>query len=165
MRYVSNEYKCDPARVMRGIAFSWLTRHLAAVVMPLAALVVASCYDTRFIYVTLILVLIVFPMAMTMVWLKEGLAPETVRLSEPQRLVADDRGLTVEYLGRDEDSPSRFAPDFFDWGEFRGISRSSRAVTFQFARKRRPGLVVPTEAFAPEVWEKVLSRFDDYVED
>lgn len=165
MRYVSNEYKCDPARVMRGIAFSWLTRHLAAVVLPLAALVVASCYDTRFIYVTLIFVFIVFPMVLTMVWLKEGLAPETVRLSEPQRLVADDRGLTVEYLGRDEDSPSRFAPDFFDWGEFRGISRSSRAVTFHFARKHRPGLVVPTEAFAPEVWETVLSRFDDYVED
>lgn len=165
MRYVSNEYKCDPARVMRGIAFSWLTRHLAAVVLPLAALVVASCYDTRFIYVTLIFVFIVFPMVLTMVWLKEGLAPETVRLSEPQRLVADDSGLTVEYLGRDEDSPSRFAPDFLDWGEFRGISRSSRAVTFQFARKRRPGLVVPTEAFAPEVWETVLSRFDDYVED
>lgn len=165
MRYISNEYKCDPARVMRGIAFSWLSRHIAAVVLPLAALIAASCYDLRFVYVTLIFVFIVFPMALTMVWLRHGLAPETVRLSEPQRIVADDSGLTVEYLGRGEDTPSRFAPDFFDWSEFKGVSRSSLTVRFAFSRRQRPDLVVPTEAFAPEVWEAVLSRFDDYVED
>lgn len=165
MRYISNEYKCDPARVMRGIAFSWLSRHIAAVVLPLAALVIASCYDLRFVYVTLIFVFIVFPMVLTMVWFRHGLAPETVRLSEPQRIVADDRGLTVEYLERGEDTPSRFAPDFFDWSEFKGVSRSSQTVRFAFSRRQRPDLVVPAEALPPDAWEAILSRFDDYVDD
>ena len=150
---------------MRGIAFSWLSRHIAAVVLPLATLVIASCYDLRFVYVTLIFVFIVFPMVLTMVWLRHGLAPETVRLSEPQRIVADDRGLTVEYLGRGEDTPSRFAPDFFDWSEFKGVSRSSLTVTFAFRGGHRPDLVVPADALPPDAWEAILSRFDDYVDD
>lgn len=150
---------------MRGIAFSWLSRHIAAVVLPLAALVIASCYDLRFVYVTLIFVFIVFPMVLTMVWFRHGLAPETVRLSEPQRIVADDRGLTVEYLGRGEDTSSRFAPDFFDWSEFKGVSRSSQTVRFAFSRRQRPDLVVPAEALPPDAWEAILSRFDDYVDD
>ena len=150
---------------MRGIAFSWLSRHIAAVVLPLAALIAASCYDLRFVYVTLIFVFIVFPMVLTMVWLRHGLAPETVRLSEPQRIVADDRGLTVEYLGRGEDTPSRFAPDFFDWSEFKGVSRSSLTVTFAFRRGHRPDLVVSADALPPDAWEAILSRFDDYVDD
>lgn len=150
---------------MRGIAFSWLSRHIAAVVLPLAALVIASCYDLRFVYVTLIFVFIVFPMVLTMVWFRHGLAPETVRLSEPQRIVADDRGLTVEYLERGEDTPSRFAPDFFDWSEFKGVSRSSLMVTFAFRGGQRPDLVVPAEALPPDAWEAILSRFDDYVDD
>lgn len=150
---------------MRGIAFSWLSSHIAAVVLPLAALVIASCYDLRFVYVTLIFVFIVFPMVLTMVWFRHGLAPETVKLSEPQRIVADDRGLTVEYLERGEDTPSRFAPDFFDWSEFKGVSRSSQTVRFAFSRRQRPDLVVPAEALPPDAWEAILSRFDDYVDD
>ncbi len=165
MRFVSNEYKCDPARVMCGIAFSWLIRHIAAVLLPLAALIIASAYDMRFVYVTLIFIFIVFPMVLTMVWLRHGLSPEAVRLSEPQSIIADDRGLTVEYISRGEERPPAFAPDFFDWSEFKGVSRTSRSVTFIFSRLRRPGLVVPLVAFEPEVWETILSRFEGYVED
>lgn len=164
-RFVSKEYRCDPARVMRGIAFSWLVRHIAAVVLPLAALLAASVFDQRFIYVTLIFVFILFPMVLTMVWLRTGLSPETVRLSEPQRLIADDCGMTVEYMARDEEHPSCFAADFFEWTDFKGVSRSADFIRFEFRKHRRPAIVVPADAFAATDWQTILSRFEEYVDD
>ena len=78
------------AEARRYIAKWWW-----AVAAAPAALAVAGAHDMRFLYLALMLVLVVYPMVLSMMWIVLAGRPSTSMLARPQHLSIDGDGATL----------------------------------------------------------------------
>ncbi len=62
-----------------------LLRHAWLPIVVVAVCALAATADMRFAYLGLIFALIVYPMALVMVWMSQGASPATAMLTRPQR--------------------------------------------------------------------------------
>lgn len=83
-------------------------RHLFFKVLPallavIAILAVAAGFDTRWAYVLLIVLFVVYPMIMSLAWMVCAAAPEVSLCTRPQRWEFTARTLTVSLLSENSE--------------------------------------------------------------
>lgn len=111
---------------------------------------IAAFSDIRYAFVLLILLLVVYPMTQTMVWIAMAGKPSMIRASRPQRWVANDVGDTfvVEYFhfGCDKENPGEAVEK--STIAYRDVKRAQRGRQHSVLWLRSgdsPLLVIPTE--------------------
>ena len=118
----------------------------------LAAAAVAGCFDSRFWFLGLLLLLIIYPMALSLTWLAYVARPEMRWLLRPQELTIDPDGATVGFYGYDEDAPLESSLHLAQ-GDIRE-GESTGKYTAIFLTENSFGinfLLVPTEKLPAEV--------------
>ena len=71
----------------------------------LAAAAIAGCFDSRFWFLGLLLLFIIYPMALSLTWLSLAARPAMRWLLRPQEVSFHPDGITVEFYGYEEDAP------------------------------------------------------------
>ena len=125
----------SPQQYMRELALAWIGRHWYLPVLPLAAVVIWAFYDMRAVYVGLILVFLIFPMAMSMVWFNYAFSPAALKAVAPKRLTLTDDAIHVVYAD-DEERRMAFEPEIIKRRDVRSVEFHSGCVTVIYG----PGL-------------------------
>lgn len=153
MAYVSEIISETPGAFMRRRTWEKLRRWLWLIALVLVATAVAACYDTRFLYVLLIEIFIVFPMALGPVWISESFSPHTRRIVTPHRVEISDGGVGIEYIVAEGQRP--IEAEKFDWKAFRSYHDAGKCVILEWAAGDRPGLRLPEYAYDSDTWKQV----------
>lgn len=134
-----------------------LLRHFGrawwAYAIPVVACAVMSFVDLRFLYVALMVVFILLPMALLFVYISHGLDLVNRYNIMSKTAVADERGITITM---DEQYGMKNREVHFGWNEFRSRSVSAGCLIFNFATVRYRFFAIPFTAF---VDEEQLSQF------
>lgn len=128
-------------------AWLWL---IAAVAVATAT---AACHDGRFLYVLLIELFIIFPMAIGPVWVIEGCSPYARMAVTPHRVGISVEGVSIEYMTGEEYHP--IESEKYGWNAFRAFHDAGKSVILEWADKKRPGLRLPEYAFDAAQWQQV----------
>ena len=117
----SNPFKSIPQRYIHKLATEWVARHWLVLIAPITAAIIWAIMDVRAIYVVLILVFIVYPLAITFVWFNYALSPRSIKAITEKQVTVVDEGLKIDYLPAREDAPA-IRSDFIAW---RDVNQSS----------------------------------------
>lgn len=153
MEYVSEIIREDSGAYIRRRTWRRLRQWLWLIVAVLAATSVAACFDFRFLYVLLIEIFIVFPMALGPVWLSECFNPYTRRMLTPYRVTLSDSGLTIDYLP--PEGHAALDAEKFGWNAFASYHDAGKSVILNWNGTSRPGLRLPEYAYDAAAWQEV----------
>ena len=82
----------------------WRIIWLPAILLVAAA--IAGAYDSRWWYVGLMLLFIVYPMVLSLTWLAMAAHPSMRWLLRPQQWSVSPGGIDIVFFGYDDDSPA-----------------------------------------------------------
>jgi hypothetical protein len=164
----TDKYNMTASEYTSLTARRWLSAWWWAFALPLAATVVASFCDTRFIYVSLIIVFIIWPMALSVVWFRYALTDEAVRAIRPCIATVDDDKFVFEY-------PEQVNPDdgslimkslthvILKFSDIRTIEQDGRfMVIIRKSDSRIPALImIPTNVFDDNTWQTINEKLSD----
>lgn len=128
-------------------AWLWL------IALALIATSVAACYDIRFLYVLLIEIFIVFPMALGPVWMSESFSPFAVRAVTPHRVEISPQGVAIKYITGEGRRP--IPAEKFSWDAFTAYHDAGKCVILEWVDRHRPALRLPENAFDAAQWQTV----------
>ncbi|MDE6099351.1 MAG: hypothetical protein K2L80_00480 [Muribaculaceae bacterium] len=153
MTYTSDIIRETPGAYVRGRVMKKLRQWLWLIVLVLSATVAAACFDSRFIYVALMEVCIVFPMALGPVWISEALGDDARRAVLPHRVAISPQGVCICY----EPSGDNVAlkNESFGWSDFRSCHDDGKSVILEWPDSKRAGLRIPENAFDRDTWIEV----------
>lgn len=98
-----NKYFCvKPAIYVRELMSIWMWKYLWLIALPLIVFIVLGCYDTRWLIVALMMLMIVLPGVMLIVYFNFALTPDTARRTLPQSISVSDSGINLTYLPHPE---------------------------------------------------------------
>ncbi len=97
----SDIYRVSPRAVMSEVARSWFVKYWWTVALPLTAVVIWACSDSRAFYIGLMFLFVVYPMVLSIVWLKYAFSPRMLNAIKPQRLCLGEHTISVEYVHDD----------------------------------------------------------------
>lgn len=126
-------FSISPQQYMRELALAWLGRHWYLPVLPLAAVAIWAFYDLRAIYVGLILVFLIFPMAMSMVWFNYAFSPSALKAVAPKQLTFTDDAIRVDYAD-DEDRRIAFEPETICRQDIRTVEFRPKYISVIYGR-------------------------------
>ena len=93
----SNPFKSIPQRYIHKLATEWVARHWLVLIAPITAAIIWAIMDVRAIYVVLILVFIVYPLAITFVWFNYALSPRSIKAITEKQVTVVDEGLKIGF--------------------------------------------------------------------
>ncbi len=140
-------FSISPQTYMRELALAWLSRHWLIAVVPLAAVAIWAVYDLRAIYVGLILVFLVFPMAMSMVWFNYAFSPAALKAVAPKQLSFDDNGICVDYINAEERRIA-FDPETISSRDILSVEFRSKSVSVIYGRRIDCRLIIERSALS-----------------
>lgn len=151
----SEVFTCPASLYVRHRARRRLLRLAAPGALPAAVLAVAACCDTRFVYVLLMALLIVYPMALAFAWIALTGSKSMTLATRPQRWTTGtsaSEALAVEFyrFGCDPHRPG--TPVEKVTVAASDIERSERRGGYHtiWTRNRRvPLLLIPQSALQP----------------
>lgn len=153
MTCISEIISETPGAYIRRRTWRKLRSWLWLIAAVLTATAVAACFDLRFLYVLLIEVFIIFPMALGPVWLSESFNPYAVRALTPHRVEISPQGIAIDYITAE--GRRSIAAEKFGWDAFTTYHDAGKSVIIEWADRRRPGLRLPENAFDSNQWQTV----------
>ena len=150
-------FRSEPRSYMRSLAFAWLAKRWAWFVIPLLAVIIWSFYDLRAVYVGLMLVFILFPMAMSFVWFNYAFSPQSRMAISPKTVECSEDGLSVEYLPIAE-GVEPLQPQSIKWNKVKSVERGSGRIVLHLGDRLDDRLEIPVNAFEVEAWAEI-NRF------
>lgn len=147
-------------------------RSVFIIALILAVAGVLSVDDHRFIYLGLIFLFVVYPMTMSMVWLRAAASPELQLFIRPQRWIADTTGITIcyyPYPKPDEDPDSTpetpTASCSIRYSDIESIEDNGGKYIFINYRnaeaKHHTTVAAPVAALPPDTWKYIRTQTDD----
>ena len=98
-------FTIKPAVLIGKIRNRWLRRWCFLIILCFAVTGVAALFDIRFLFVLLIELFILLPLAMLNVWLKYALKTNVTQAVIPHTVSLDDNNLIITYHKTDTYSP------------------------------------------------------------
>jgi hypothetical protein len=161
----TEQYNMTASEYTSLIARRWLSAWWWAFALPLAVTAVASFYDTRFIYVSLIIIFIIWPMALSIVWFRYALTDEAVRAIRPCTATVDDDKFVFEYpdkINPDDGSIilKSLKPVTIMFSDIKTIEQDGRfMVIIRNSDSRISALtMIPTNAFSDQTWQDINEK-------
>ncbi len=137
-------FQVPAGRYASAEAFCRLKRAAWIPALFLAAALTAAVFDSRFIYVALILLFIIFPMGLTMGWLSIISKPVYIRRQRPQSWsLGDDGILMINYYDGENNVADR---EEIPLDSICDIETGKSHTILSLGQKRHEGfLIVPTD--------------------
>lgn len=148
----SDVFRCAPRDYMRSLAIAWLSVRWPWFAVPLLAAVVWSFFDLRAVYVCLIMIFIVYPMALSFVWFNYAFSEQSRRAVSPKTVTCSKQGLRIDYKPIAE-GLSPLPAQTLDWASVRSVETSSRGTTLVIGSRLDDRLSIPADAFDAESWQ------------
>lgn len=148
-------FRSEPRSYMRGLALAWLSGHWAWFAIPLAAVAVWCVYDVRAVYVGLILIFILFPMALSFVWFNYAFSLQSRRAISPKTVSFTEQGFEVRYVAIAE-GVEPLTPQTVGWGDIRSVEQGPKRLVLKLGDRLDDRLEIPNDAFENEVWTEFL---------
>lgn len=120
-------------------------------VLPVAVALMAGVFDIRMFVVAFVLMLVIWQMALTFVWLGNALEPASVRASCPHAVEFDEDGFCIVYAER-EGYPTP-ASECIEWRQVKLVEHEKDRVLYQTESGRL--IVVPASVMDVAQWRCV----------
>ena len=153
MTCISNIISEPAGRYIRRRTWHRLRAWLWLIAPAATVTAVAAGHDARFLYVLLIELFIVFPMAIGMVWMIEGFSHYARLAVTPHKVEISACGVSIEYVTKEEYHP--IESEKYGWNAFRAFHVAGKSVILEWADRKRPGLRLPEYAFDAAQWQQV----------
>jgi hypothetical protein len=147
------------------VARRWLSAWWWAFALPLAVSAVAATSDTRFIYVSLIIIFILWPMALSVVWFRYALTDQAVRAIRQCLATIDDEKFTFQYPAKvnpDDGSliMKALPPITIKYADIKTIEQDGKfMVIILKSDSRIPALtIMPSSALPDKTWLAINER-------
>lgn len=148
----SDIFSISPQTYAKARARKYAGAWAAALVLMVIVAVVAGFYDMRWWFFGLIVLLIVYPMALTMAWFSLIGSPSVALLLRPQRCTfRSDRKVDIEFFHFDFDTEENPEPSDRLTVAICGVDSGSRYITLKASPGQRLGLIlIPVSQMPPE---------------
>ena len=136
--FYSKPYKVAPGKYLGAIARRVLSRLWWLLIVPVG-LSVAGLFDSRFYFLALIVLMLIYPAVLTISLLSEALRPEVVRRAASRRISIERGLITIYHLksNDNDDDDLIFVPvetiepkDYEDHGQITQINFSHKIYDF-----------------------------------
>jgi len=145
------EFAIAPSVIAAILARQWLGRRWLFFVFPVLAALVAGLFDLRMFIVAFILLLLVWPMALSFVWFSHALEPEAVRSSLPHVLEFDEYGINIVCTASDEHSVPQ--PERILWPDITSATQGRGHIIYKCTGGRH--VVVPVSSLDISEWQHI----------
>lgn len=144
-------------RYVRATTRRLILRHMWLPAAVLAALSAAGFNDSRFWYLALIILFIIYPMAVSMMWISLAAKPELTALSRPQRWSFGSDSLTIDVYPFEYDTTTECAGTFtVPFDKIRTVETGRiTTVYLEDGTLPYPFLLIPSDLI-PEAGHKTL---------
>lgn len=156
----SSPFAISSKDYIHNLALDWLSRYWAIVVLPIAATLIWACFDLRALYVCLIIIFIIYPMAMTLVWFNYALSPNAVKAISPKCVSVLDSGLQIDFI-TDDDRPRIIRPQFIPWENISSAIMTDKSIVIIFGKRLDERLKLPSDAFSDSEWHSIVNHLHD----
>ena len=153
----SKPFATTPRRYINSIAIKWISAHWLMAALPLAAAVVWSLFDVRAIYVALILLFLVYPMALTLVWFDYAFSPGSIRAITEKEVTVTSSGLSISFLPKNEGLPP-LKSQFIAWDDINSAEMTAKSVELILGKRLDERLVLPADCFSVSAWEFIIKK-------
>ena len=144
----TDQFKLPASKYMHHVLSLWLSRHWWLAIVPFATLVL-SFSNIAWAYVSLIIVMMIYPTAMMMVYYNYALTRHARLALYRQRLVIG--GDTIEqHFVADEQFEAVPAVQIYDTTDVKQLSINGKTLTIDMAKPRYHHLSVPIEAMSDD---------------
>lgn len=142
---------------MRSIAAAWLSARLWWMLLPVAVICAAAFYDVRFVYVLVIVGLIVYPMALCIVWINYAFSPATRRAIAKKRVTVMPDGLLVEFIPLSEEYKA-MTPYEIHWTDVHKAANTSDGIVLILGKRLDQRMFLPQEYFSRQAWDAISDK-------
>lgn len=156
-QHVSAVFRSEPLAYIHALAVAWLGRRWLLLACPLAAVAVWAAFDVRAVYVGLIMLFIIYPMALSLVWFNYAFSLQSRRAVADKTVTISDSGLSVCFLPSAADAPA-LSPWHIAWTQIISASQSSRHVTLVTGQRLDDRLDIPSDALSDNAWRLLFAR-------
>lgn len=160
MNSTSQVFKINPQTYFNRLGLEWLGRHWAIIVLPLVAVGLWGCFDSRALYVVLMLMFLVYPMCLTIVWFDYALSTSTAKTLATKQITFDAEGFSIEYLPSFEGDCRHLDSDRIIWKNLIDISASSQFVTIVLGPRIDERILIPLDSLDDEAKKYVFAEID-----
>lgn len=145
---------------LNRLALLWLSDRWMWLVMPVIAIIAWALFDIRAIYVGLILIFLLYPMALTLVWFDYALSPQSIRAVTPKRLTVSDHGLRFEFLPKTEDQRP-LDPVSYTWDDIISAEISAKSVFIVIGPRLDDRIEIPFDVLTDRQSSLLTDRLAD----
>ena len=158
----SKPFASSSRQYLHRLAAEWLSRHWLSLMLPLAAVLVWAAFDTRALYVLLIVIFLLYPMGLTLVWFNYALSPRSIRAITPKRLTLLDSGIQLSYPPKDIETDPRpaFRSEDFPWESISAAEVSATSITLVIGSSLDDRLNIPLNALDEDMQKELLKIID-----
>lgn len=139
-------YSVNAAVLTRLVMLRWVARWWWTVVLPLAALVIASLFDPRFLLVALMALLAIVTMGMALVYYNYLLKPWAVRRLRPQSVEINGTHLIFKHVPA-TDTTVAGEPEIVDLTSIGHMEYSNRMLIIETGTAVDDFVTIPLDAF------------------
>lgn len=156
----SQPFAIQSKAYLNRLAVLWLSDRWMWLVLPVIAVIAWALFDIRAIYVGLILIFLLYPMALTLVWFDYALSPQSMRAVTPKRLTVSDRGLHFEFLPKSEDQQP-LEPVSYSWDDIISAEISSKSIFIVIGPRLDDRIEIPFDVLTERQSSLLTDRLAD----
>lgn len=145
MVILSKPYKVAPGKYLGAIAIAWIGRLWWLLLIPIG-LFIAGAFDWRWAAVGLIVLMLLYPMALTTVLISYALSPEVIRRAACRRAELSDTHITLFNAVENEDGSITYrSVEFLQIVEILYRGRMTKIVV---GKQLTDFILIPTESLS-----------------
>lgn len=156
----SQPFAIQSKAYLNRLAVLWLSDRWMWLVLPVIAVIAWALFDIRAIYVGLILIFLLYPMALTLVWFDYALSPQSIRAVTSKRLTVSDQGLRFEFLPKSEDQRP-LEPVSYSWDDIISAEISSKSIFIVVGPRLDDRIEIPFEVLTDRQSSLLTDRLTD----
>lgn len=160
MDSASAVFRSEPRIYMRRLALAWIGKKIIWFAVPIIAVVVWSCFDTRAVYVGLMMLFFVYPMAISLVWFNYSFSLQSRRAISPKRAHITDDGLWIEYLPTEE-YVNPMSGNLIGWHEIKAYEQHIDRTILIIGPRLDDRLEIPAVAFDRGQWDYLFGKLPE----
>lgn len=160
MDSASAAFRSEPRIYMRRLALAWIGKKIIWLAVPIIAVAVWSCFDIRAVYVGLMMLFLIYPMAISLVWFNYSFSLQSRRAISQKRVHITDDGLLMEYLPNEE-NVKPMAGHLIGWHEIKVYEQHSDRTILIIGPRLDDRLEIPAAAFDCVQWNYLFGKLPD----
>lgn len=156
---VTPVFRVSSSRYAAVEAKRWLARIGWIPAIAVLVALIAAMYDSRFLYVALMLVFVVYPMILTLAWLSLISRPLVIRRQQPQSwTIHCDGSVTVSYFDPDG---NQTGTEFIPHDAVSEVDNGDKYITLHLMSAPSDGIIMIPASLAPQ---DLTDRYDKQID-